>query len=69
MVTDFHDVGWPQFGRPATLPVKMSSDRIFVNSYSGYAVTFDGRFITTRPSGPMQPAVHLLTNWSDVVGR
>ena len=69
MVADFRDVGLPQFGRPATLPVKISSDRIFVNSYSGYAATSDGRFITTRPSGPMQPAVHLVTNWSEVVGR
>ena len=69
MVADFRDVGLPQFGRPATLPVKISSDRIFVNSYSGYAVTSDGRFITTRPSGPTQPAVHLVTNWSEVVGR
>jgi hypothetical protein len=36
---------------------------VFVSSYSAYAVTSDGRFITTQPSGETQPVIHLVTNW------
>jgi hypothetical protein len=68
-VIDFHEGVMPRFGPPATLPVKIVSDRIFVNSYSGYAVTSHGRFIITQPVGPTQPTIHLVTNWNEIFGR
>jgi len=68
-VIDFHEGVMPRFGPPATLPVKIVSDRIFVNSYSGYAVTSDGRFIITQPVGHMQPTIHLVTNWNKIFSR
>jgi len=43
--------------------VNITSDRILVNSYSAYATTSDGRFITTQPVGNTQPTIHLVTNW------
>jgi hypothetical protein len=69
MVVDFHDGVVPQFGSPVALPVNIVSDRIFVNSHSAYAVTSDGRFITTQPVGHTQPTIHLVTNWAEVPGR
>jgi hypothetical protein len=49
--------------------VNIDTDRIFVNSYPGYAVTSDGRFVTAQPRGHTQPTIHLVTNWGNVVGR
>jgi len=49
--------------------VNIVSDRIFVGSYAEYAVTSDGRFITTQPVGNTQPTMHLVTNWNGIVGR
>lgn len=69
MAVDFHEGAMPQFGSPSTLPVNIVSDRIFVDSYAAYVVTSDGRFITTQPVGRTQPTIHLVTNWSDLVGR
>jgi serine/threonine protein kinase/Tol biopolymer transport system component len=69
MAVDFHDGPVPQFGSATPLPVNIVSDRIFVNSYAPYAVTSDGRFITAQPIGHTQPAIHLVTNWKDIVGR
>ena len=63
MAIDVHEGAVPQFGPPAALPVTVPSDRVFLNSYSAYAVTSDGRFITTQPSGETQPVIHLVTNW------
>jgi len=63
MAVDFHDGTVPQFGSPVALPVNIISDRIFLNSYSPYAVTSDGRFFTTQPTGHTQPTIHLVTNW------
>ena len=62
---DFHDGAVPQFGPAIALPVTIASDRIFVGSYS-YAVTTDGRFITTQPVGHTQQAIHLVTNWNSI---
>ena len=59
----------PQFGSPVALPVNIVSDRIFLNSYSPYAVTSDGRFFTTQPVGHTQPTIHLVTNWAEVAHR
>ena len=69
MAVDFHDGTVPQFGAAAALPVKIVPDRIFLNSYSKYAVTADGRFITTQPVGHTQQTIHLVTNWDSIVGR
>ena len=70
MAAAFHESAtMPQFGPPTMLPVETTSDRIFVNSYSPYAVTSDGRFITTQPVGDMPPRIHLVTNWNGIVGR
>jgi Tol biopolymer transport system component len=69
MAVDFQEGALPQFGSAKALPVNIVSDRIFVNSYSAYAVTSDGRFITTQPIGHTQPTIHLVTNWNDIVGR
>ena len=69
MSIDFREGPLPQFGPPETLPVKITSDRIFVNSYSGYALTSDGRFIVTQPVGHTQPTIHLVTNWNEIIGR
>ena len=70
MALDFHDDGaLPQFGSATTLFVNVASDRIFVNSYAPYAVTSDGRFITTQAVGHSQPTIHLVTNWHTIVGR
>src|SRR4029453_8038406 len=67
-VIDFHDGVMPGFGPPVPLPSKIVSDRIFLNSYSGYAVAPDGRFIITQPVGPTQPTIHLVTNWKEIFG-
>lgn len=64
MAVAFQDGAVPQFGSPLALPVNIVSDRIFVNSYSAYAVTADGRFFTTQPVGHTQPTIHLVTNWA-----
>jgi Tol biopolymer transport system component len=69
MAVDFHDGAVPQFGPPVALPVIIVSDRIFVNSYSAYAVASDGRFFTTQPVGHTQPAIHLVTNWAEASGH
>jgi eukaryotic-like serine/threonine-protein kinase len=69
MAVDFHESAMPRFGAPTTLPVKTASDRIFVNSYAPFAVTSDGRIITTQPVGHTQPTIHLVTNWSTIVDR
>ena len=69
MAVDFHDSAMPQFGPAAALPVNIASDRIFLGSYSPYAVTTDGRFITTQPVGHTQPTIYLVTNWNGIVGR
>ena len=69
MAVDFHNGAVPQFGSPVALPVNIVSDRLFVNSYSAYAVTSDGRFFTTQPVGHTQPTIHLVTNWAEVAGR
>jgi Tol biopolymer transport system component len=69
MSVDFHEGAMPQFGSAKTLLVNVFADRLFVNSYSGYVVTSDGRFLTTRPVGASQPTIHLVTNWEAVVGR
>ena len=68
-VIDFHEGIMPRFGPPATLPIRIASDRILVNSYPGYALTSDGRFITTQPVGHRQPTIHLVTNWDEIFGR
>jgi WD40 repeat protein len=65
---ELHEGAMPQFGSAQALPVNIVSDRIFVNSYSAYAVTSDG-FITTQPVGDTQPTIHLVTNWNGIVGR
>ena len=69
MAVDFHDGTVPQFGAATALPVNIASDRIFVGSYAPYAVTTDGRFITTRPVGSTQQTIHLVTNWNGILGR
>lgn len=69
MAVDFHDGAVPQFGPATALPVTVASDRIFVGSYSSYAVTKDGRIITTQPVGQTQQTIHLVTNWDGIVGR
>jgi dipeptidyl aminopeptidase/acylaminoacyl peptidase len=69
IVVDFHEGAVPQFGSATTLPVNIVSDRIFVGSFSPYAVTSDGRIITTQPVGPTQQTIHLVTNWNAIVGR
>jgi serine/threonine protein kinase len=69
MSIDFREGPLPQFGSPVTLPVKITPDRIFLSSYSGYALTSDGRFITTQPVGHGQPTIHLVANWNEIIGR
>ena len=69
MAVDFQDGAVPRFGSPVTLPLNIASDRIFVNSYSAYAVTSDGRFITAQPVGQTQPIIHVVTNWNAIVSR
>ena len=69
MAVDFRDGAIPGFGSAQALLVSIVSDRIFVNSYSPYVVTSDGRVITTQLLGHGQPTIHLLTNWSRIVGR
>jgi len=69
MAVDFHDGAVPRFGSTTALPVSIVPDRIFVNSLSPYAVTSDGRFLTTQPAGQARPAIHLVTNWNEVIGR
>ena len=69
LAVDFHDGAVPQFGPATALPVNIASDRTFVGSYSPYAVTADGRFITTQPVGRTQQTIHLVTNWNAIVGR
>lgn len=69
MAVDFHGGAAAQFGPATALPVNIPSDRIFVGSYTSYAVTSDGRFITTQPVGHKQPTIHLVTNWAEVAGR
>ncbi len=69
MAVDFRGGAVPQFGLATALPVNIASDRIFVGSYSPYAVTTDGRFITTQTVGPTQQTIHLVTNWNGIVGR
>ena len=69
MAVDFHEGAMPQLGSAKTLPVNIVSDRIFLNPRSAYAVTSDGRVITTQPVGQTQPTIHIVTNWSDLVGR
>ena len=69
MAVDFHEGAMPQFDSARTLPVNVVSDRVFLNSYSAYVVTSDGRFITTQLVGQPQPTIHLVTNWNDIVGR
>ena len=66
---DFLEAARPQFGSARALPVTVVSDRIFVNSYSAYVVTTDGRYITTQPIARTQPTIHLVTNWRAGVGR
>jgi Tol biopolymer transport system component len=66
---EFREGAVPQLGSAQALPVNIASDRIFVNSYSAYAVTSDGGFITTQPVGDTRPTIHLVTNWNDIVGR
>jgi Tol biopolymer transport system component len=66
---ELHEGAMPQFGSAQALPVNIASDRIFVNSYSAYAVTSDGGLITTQPVGDTRPTIHLVTNWNDIVGR
>ncbi|HEX7139759.1 MAG TPA: protein kinase [Vicinamibacterales bacterium] len=61
---DFREGAVPQFGAATALPVTIVSDRVFLNSYSAYAVTTDGRFVTTQPVGDTQPTIHLVTNWN-----
>ena len=51
MAAEFQDGAVPRFGSAAALPINIVSDRIFINSYSPYAVTADGRFISTQPVG------------------
>ena len=69
MALDFREGAMPQFASARALPVSIVSDRIFVNSQAAYAVTSDGRFITTQPVGHTQPTIHLVTNWNDIVDR
>lgn len=69
MAVAFQDGAVPRFGSPAALPVNVPPDRIFLNSYSAYAVTNDGRFITTQPVGHVQPTIHLVTNWAAAANR
>ncbi len=69
MAVDFWEDAVPRFGSAMALPVTVASDRIFVNSNAAYAVTSDGRFITTQPVGNRQPTIHLITNWNRIVGR
>ena len=69
MAVDFREGAVPQFGSATALPVNIALDRIFVNSYAAYAVTSDGRFITTQPVGHTQPTIHLVTNWNGIIGR
>jgi len=69
VAVDFHEGAMAPLGSARALPVSIVSDRIFVHSYSPYAVTLDGRFITTQPAGRTQPTIQLVTNWSDLVGR
>ena len=69
MAVDFHDGAVPQFGPATALPLNVASDRIFVGSYSPYAVTTDGRFITTQPVGHTQQTIHLVTNWNGIARR
>lgn len=64
MAMDVHEGAVPQFGPPAALPVTVNSDRVFLNSYTAYAVTSDGRFVTTQPVGGGDPVIHLVSNWS-----
>ena len=59
----------PQFDTPTPLNINVVSDRLFVNSYAPYAVTSDGGIINTQPVGYSLPTIHLVTNWSDIVGR
>ena len=66
---EFREGAVPQLGSAQALPVNIVSGRIFLNSYSPYAVTSDGGFITTQPVGDTQPTIHLVTNWNDIVGR
>ena len=69
MAIELRDGAVPQFGTARALPVNIVSDRVFVGSYSGYAVTSDGRFVTAQPVGSTQPTIHLVTNWSGVIGH
>ncbi|HEX9130047.1 MAG TPA: protein kinase [Gemmatimonadaceae bacterium] len=69
MAVEFHEGVVPQFSSPTSLPVNIVSDRIFVNSYAPYAVTSDGRIITTQPIHHTQPTIHLVTNWNNIDGR
>ena len=66
---EFREGAIPQLGSAQALPVNIASDRIFLNSYSAYAATADGGFITTQPVGDTQPTIHLVTNWNGIVGR
>ena len=69
MAAEFQDGAVPRFGSAAALPINIVSDRIFINSYTPYAVTADGRFISTQPADHTQPTIHLVTNWAEVAGR
>jgi Tol biopolymer transport system component len=60
---DFRDGAIPEFGTPAKLPVGVVSDPIFLTSFSAYAVTADGRFVTARRASNAQQVIHLVTNW------
>jgi serine/threonine protein kinase/Tol biopolymer transport system component len=69
MALSFHEDPMPQFGSATALPVNVVTDRVFINARPAYAVTSDGRFITTQPVGDTQPTIRLGTNWNDIVGR
>lgn len=69
MAAEFHEGPVPRLGAATPLPVTIASDRIFLNSSAAYAVTSDGRILTTQPVGQSQPTIHLVTNWKDLVGH
>jgi serine/threonine protein kinase len=69
MAVDFRETPLPRFGPPASTPVRITSDRIFLNSYAGYVLTSHGRFLVTQPLGQTQPTIHLVTDWNEIIGR
>ena len=69
MAVDFRETPLPRFGRPESTPVRITSDRVLINSDVAYVLTSDGRFLVTQPLGQTQPTIHLVANWNEIIGR